>query len=582
MAHISPKIIEEVKSRNRLEDVLRSYGVELDSRNKALCPFHKEKTPSFSVKPEEQIFTCFGKCNFTGDVFTFVERKEGVSRLEAIKILADRVGIKLDNTETKKVNSKYQTYYEINDTVNKYFKNTLLSKEGSEAIKYLTERNMSKELINEFNIGLSSSNKLYNILSKKYKKEDLYDLGLIKQINGSFYDTFQNRIIFPIIDDNNNIIAFSGRKYLSNDLKDEHLPKYLHSKESDIFKKSGILYNINNAESFIRQSKEIVLTEGFMDTIRMSSIGYKNVVALMGTAFTKEHLDKILKYKCKVILNLDQDEAGVTNTIKIGDELLKYNIDTTVIVFDDYKDSDEFISKKGKDAFDIAYNNRLSFIDFKLKYLKSNKNMKDSVEISKYINEAIDSLEQIDDDILRELKINEIAKEFDIDDSVIRNKIKVKEVKKKQEEIPKQEEIKKYNKYDISEIRILYLMLKYDDVILYFENTLGYLINPKRSNLAYKILEFKNDNGYFNQFDFENSILENKELNETLDEVMKYHNNPEYTNEELEDYINTVKEYSVKKQIEKLKLEMKNTLDINKKIKIAKKIENINKEVLKW
>ena len=582
MAHISPKIIAEVKSRNRLEDVLRSYGVELDSRNKALCPFHKEKTPSFSVKPDEQIFTCFGKCNFTGDVFTFVERKEGVSRLEAIKILADRVGIKIDNTEVKKVNTKFQTYYEINDTVNKYFKNTLLSKEGTEALKYLTERNMSKELISEFNIGLSSSNKLYNILSKKYKKEDLYDIGLIKQINGNFYDTFQNRIIFPIIDENNNIVAFSGRKYLSEDLKDDHLPKYLHSKESEIFKKSGILYNINNADTFIRQSKEIVLTEGFMDTIRMSSIGYKNVVALMGTAFTKEHLDKILKYKCKVILNLDQDEAGVTNTIKIGDELLKHNIDSTVIVFEDYKDSDEFISKKGKEAFDIAYNNRLSFIDFKLKYLKSSKNMKDSVEISKYINEAIDSLEQIDDDILRELKINEISKEFDIDDSVIRNKIKVKEVKTKKEEPKKQEEVKRYNKYDISEIRILYLMLNYDDVILYFENSLGYLINPKRSNLAYKIIEFRNDNGYFNLFDFEDSILEDKDLNDTLDEIKKYHNNKEYTNEELEDYINTIKEYSVKKQIEKLKQEMKDTLDINKKIEIAKKIENINKEVLKW
>ena len=582
MAHISPKIIAEVKSRNRLEDVLRSYGVELDSRNKALCPFHKEKTPSFSVKPDEQIFTCFGKCNFTGDVFTFVERKEGVSRLEAIKILADRVGIKIDNTEVKKVNTRFQTYYEINDTVNKYFKNTLLSKEGTEALKYLTERNMSKELISEFNIGLSSSNKLYNILSKKYKKEDLYDIGLIKQINGNFYDTFQNRIIFPIIDENNNIVAFSGRKYLGDDLKDDHLPKYLHSKESEIFKKSGILYNINNADTFIRQSKEIVLTEGFMDTIRMSSIGYKNVVALMGTAFTKEHLDKILKYKCKVILNLDQDEAGVTNTIKIGDELLKHNIDSTVIVFEDYKDSDEFISKKGKEAFDIAYNNRLSFIDFKLKYLKSSKNMKDSVEISKYINEAIDSLEQIDDDILRELKINEISKEFDIDDSVIRNKIKVKEVKKKKEEPKKQDEIKRYNKYDISEIRILYLMLNYDDVILYFENSLGYLIDNKRSNLAYKIIEFRNDNGYFNLFDFEDSILEDKELNDTLEEVTNYHNNKEYTHVELEDYINTIKEYSVKKQVEKLKQEMKNTLDINKKIEIAKKIENINKEVLKW
>ena len=582
MAHISPKIIAEVKSRNRLEDVLRSYGVELDSRNKALCPFHSEKTPSFSVKPDEQIFTCFGKCNFTGDVFTFVERKEGVSRLEAIKILADRVGIKIDNTEVKKVNTKFQTYYEINDTVNKYFKNTLLSKEGTEALKYLSERNMSKELINEFNIGLSSSNKLYNILSKKYKKEDLYDIGLVKQINGNFYDTFQNRIIFPIIDEDNNIVAFSGRKYLSDDLKDEHLPKYLHSKESEIFKKSGILYNINNADSFIRQSKEIVLTEGFMDTIRMSSIGYKNVVALMGTAFTKEHLDKILKYKCKVILNLDQDEAGVTNTIKIGDELLKHGIDSTVIVFEDYKDSDEFISKKGKEAFDIAYNNRLSFIDFKLKYLKSSKNMKDSAEVSKYINEAIESLEQIDDDILRELKINEISKEFDIDDSVIRNKIKVKEVKKKKEEPKKQEEVKRYNKYDISEIRILYLMLNYDDVILYFENSLGYLIDPKRSNLAYKIIEFRNDNGYFNLFDFEDSILEDKDLNDVLQEVTSYHNNKEYTNEELEDYINTIKEYSVKKQIEKLKQEMKDTLDINKKIEIAKKIENINKEVLKW
>ena len=199
-----------------------------------------------------------------------------------------------------------------------------------------------------------------------------------------------------------------------------------------------------------------------------------------------------------------------------------------------------------------------------------------------YINEAIESLEQIDDDILRELKINEISKEFDIDDSVIRNKIKVKEVKNKKEEVTNKDEIKRYNKYDISEIRILYLMLNYDDVILYFENSLGYLINDSRSNLAYKIIEFRNDNGYFNLFDFEDSILENNDLNNTLKEVMSYHNNKEYTNEELEDYINTIKEYSVKREIDKLKKEMKDTLDINKKIEIAKKIQNINKEVLKW
>ena len=312
----------------------------------------------------------------------------------------------------------------------------------------------------------------------------------------------------------------------------------------------------------------------------MSSIGYKNVVALMGTAFTKEHLEKIIKYKCKVVLNLDQDKAGKIATLSIGDLLLQNNIETSVIVFDDYKDSDEYISNKGKEAFDIAYNNRISFIDFKLNYLKSSKNMSDSVEKSKYINEAIESLNKLDDEILKEIKIKELASEFEIDESIIRNKIKSGVVKKKEEVKPQVK--KRYNKYDISEIRILYLMLNYDDVILYFENTLGYLIKDNMSMLAYKIIEFRNDYGYFEYSDFIDYISEDSVLNETLKEVMRYHNNEKYTNEELDDYINTIKEYSVKKRIESLKKEMNETLDVNKKIEIAQKIENINKEVLKW
>ena len=580
MTRITKELIDEIKSKNRLEDVLRSYGVDLDSRYKALCPFHKEKTPSFSVHPEKQIFTCFGKCDFTGDVFTFVEKKEGVSRLDAIKILADRVGIKIDSSTSKPKDIKYQKYYEINDIALKYFKNNIFSKDGAKALKYLSDRNLSKELIQEFNIGLSTGNKLYSMLEKKYSENDLLILGLAKESKDGLYDTFQNRIIFPIIDENNNVIAFSGRKYLSEDIKDDSLPKYSNSKESDIFKKSSIFYNINNALSNIRTSHQIIITEGFMDTIRMSSIGYKNVVALMGTAFTKEHLDKILKWKCDVVLNLDQDSAGVENTIKIGDVLQKYDIEPTVIVFDDYKDSDEFISNKGKDAFDTVFNNRIPFIDFKLKHIRSSKNMKDSSEISKYINEAIESLNQIKDDILRELKIKEISKEFNIDESIIRNKIKINVVSKEKEEI--KEVKKRYNKYDISEIRILYLMMHYDDVILYFENHLGYLLHDSMSNLAYKIIEFKNEYGYFDYFDFQNYIIEDEKLMSTLNEVMNYHNDKEYSESELESYINTIKEYSVKKRKEALQKEMNETLDINKKIEIAKKIENINKEVLKW
>ena len=172
--------------------------------------------------------------------------------------------------------------------------------------------------------------------------------------------------------------------------------------------------------------------------------------------------------------------------------------------------------------------------------------------------------------------------EFGISDSVIKNKLKEKEKIPKQQEIKPEVKTRKYNKYDISEIRILYLMLHYEEVIQTFESTLGYLINDNMSEMAYKIIEFRNDYGYFEYSDFIDYISDNPKINETLKEVMKYHNNEEYTQEELEAYINTIKEYSVKQRIENLKREMKETLDINKKIEIAKKIENINKEVLKW
>ena len=577
MAFISQELINEIKSKNDIVDVISGY-IDLNEKHKALCPFHNDHSPSFSVNQDKQIYKCFS-CGESGNVITFVQKYNNLSFQEAIKLLAENAGINIILDTPKKV-SAYDKYYDINDTALKYYKNNLISNVGVEAYKYLTDRGLTKELITEFNIGLSTGNKLSGMLQNKYDISSLLQIDIAKEIGGNIYDTFQNRIIFPVIDENKNVIAFSGRKYLSDDLRDVTQPKYLNTKETIIFKKSNVLYNINNSLQEIKKQKEIIITEGFMDTIRMSSIGYKNVVALMGTAFTKDHLDKIISYKCRVVLNLDQDNAGKSATISIGDMLIKNNIDVSVIVFDDYKDSDEYIINKGKDAFDLAYKNRISFIDFKLRYLRSNKNMKDASEISKYINQAIESLNEIDDDILKELKINEISKEFGIADSVIKNKLKDKVVKR--QEVKIEEKKRRYNKYDISEIRILYLMLHHDEVINVFENTLGYLINDNMSSLAYKIIEFRNDYGYFEYSDFIDYISEDEKLNETLKEVMKYHNEDVYSEGELESYINTIKEYSIKKRIELLKQEMKDTLDINKKIEIAKKIENINKEVLKW
>ena len=579
MAFIDKSIIDEIKSKNDIVDVIGSY-ISLNDKNKALCPFHDDHSPSFSVQKDKQIYKCFS-CGESGNVITFVQKYNGITFTEALKMLADRAGIPLNVSTTRKINTKYEKLYEINDTVNKYFKANLLSNEGIKAIKYLEDRDISKDIINEFNIGLSTSNKLSNILSKKYSYDELVKLDICKDINGRYYDTFQDRIIFPIIDENNNVIAFSGRKYTNEDLNNNTLPKYSNTKETDIFKKSEVFYNINNAINEIKKKREIVITEGFMDTIRMSSIGYKNVVAIMGTAFTEKHLEKIKKWKCKVILNLDQDDAGVKGTIEAGETLLKNNIDTEVIVFDDYKDSDEFIKNKGSDSFKIAYDNRVSFIDFKLKYLKRKRNMKDAVEKAKYIKEAVLALNDLDSQILIDLKIKDIAEEFGISESDIRNEIKLnKKMAIKNVEEPKK--VTRYDKYDKSELRILYLMLNYEDVILYFENTLGYLIQDDRSLLAYKIIEFRNDYGYYNYSDFVDYISDNEKLMNVLKEVMKYHNNEDYTMEELDDYINTIKMYSIKKRIDTLKIEMSETFDVNKKIEIAKKIENINKEVLKW
>lgn len=579
MAFIDKSIIDEIKSKNDIVDVIGSY-ISLNDKNKALCPFHDDHSPSFSVQKDKQIYKCFS-CGESGNVITFVQKYNGITFTEALKMLADRAGIPLNVSTTRKINTKYEKLYEINDTVNKYFKANLLSNEGIKAIKYLEDRKISKDIINEFNIGLSTSNKLSNILSKKYSYDELVKLDICKDINGRYYDTFQDRIIFPIIDENNNVIAFSGRKYTNEDLNNNTLPKYSNTKETDIFKKSEVFYNINNAINEIKKKREIVITEGFMDTIRMSSIGYKNVVAIMGTAFTEKHLEKIKKWKCKVILNLDQDDAGVKGTIEAGEALLKNNIDTEVIVFDDYKDSDEFIKNKGSEAFKIAYDNRVSFIDFKLKYLKRKRNMKDAVEKAKYIKEAVLALNDLDSQILIDLKIKDIAEEFGISESDIRNEIKLnKKMAIKNVEEPKK--VTRYDKYDKSELRILYLMLNYEDVILYFENTLGYLIQDDRSLLAYKIIEFRNDYGYYNYSDFVDYISDNEKLMNVLKEVMKYHNNEDYTMEELDDYINTIKMYSIKKRIDTLKIEMSETFDVNKKIEIAKKIENINKEVLKW
>lgn len=573
---MSEEIIKQIRESNDIVEVIGSY-LPLTQRGKnyfALCPFHSDHSPSMSVSPDKQIFRCF-TCKKSGNVITFVMEYENVNFTEALRILAQRVGIKVNVPKVRTVNKEFEIGYQIYDIVNSFYKNNLDSVLGENAREYLKNRGINKEIIKEFDIGLSVSNKLYKMLNKTYDAKILEDLDIIRKQDSSYADVFQNRIMFPIKDEEGNVVAFSGRIY--NSVSDS---KYINSKETFLFKKSNILYNFNKAKDNIRREKSIIICEGFMDVIRLWSIGYKNAVALMGTSLTDKHFELITKLKVKIILNLDQDNAGKSATLDIGNMLLKNKIDSEIIIFNEYKDSDELVLNKGKDAFDSAFNNRISFIDFKLNYLKKDIKLNDSVELANYIKKAIDSINELDDDILKEIKGKALAKEFNLNESTVMSRIE-KGVKEKTI-IKKEEPKKRLNKYDISEMRILYYMLNNEDAIRLYEKELGYLSNDEMTDFANKIIDFRIKNGGFVLADFISSLQNEKKEYNIYAKIMNFDQIDDYDENVMRDYINVIKECFVKEQLGILNNKLKNTLDIEEKKELLRKIENIKKEVLKW
>lgn len=574
MVKISDELIHKIKDSNDIVDTIGSY-LPLTQKGKnffAVCPFHDDHSPSMSISKEKQIFKCF-VCGHTGNSISFVQDYLGISFVEALEVLAKNAHIDLKLDKKENDNSPYKDMYSLYNIALSYYKNNLNSKEGEEARKYLEKRKLDKDTINYFDIGLSLSGGLSEGLSKKYSENLLEEAGLSN--NGK--DVFINRIMFTIKDNEGNPAGFSGRKY-----DDSDAPKYVNSKETPIFKKGNILYNYYNAKNDIKKKKEIIISEGFMEVIRCHTIGIDNVVALMGTSFTKDHLAVIKKDKVDVVLNLDQDEAGKIATIQIGKLLMKEGISPTVIIFSKYKDADELIVYEGSEAFINAYEKRVNFIDFELDYLKKNKDLSDSVSLAEYIKESIEAINAVDDDILREIKVKELSDKYGIDSNLIKSKITNNNVtiKKEVKSVPVKKI--KYDKYTISEIRILYLMMNYPELIDYYENYLGYLNDVNRKKLADAIVFYKEEHKTFDYSDFICYTCVREDLNVTLKSVCSYPQSENYTKEELEDYIMRVKEYRVQKQEKVLRGKLKNTIDKNEQKKIAERLFNMKKEVLKW
>lgn len=458
-------LIKEVRSASNIVDVISSY-LPLVKKGKnyfGVCPFHDDNNPSMSVSEDKQIYKCFS-CGASGNVFNFVMDYEKIDFKSALYLLAKRSGINVSNNLVK-TNNKNDKFYEIYNIAEKYYQNNLNTSLGLEAKSYLHNRGIDDELIKHFKIGLSLKEQdgLVNLLVKKnYSIKDISLIGLSNMDK----DLYINRIMFPLFNTNGDTIGFSGRIY--NTKSDS---KYINTRETLIFKKGENLYNYHLAKDEARKEKSLIVVEGFMDVIRLYSIGVKNVVALMGTSLTKEQTTLIKRTSTNIILMLDGDNPGKKAIVNVGHILEEENLRVNVVALPEELDPDEYILKYGKERFINLLNNPIEYSEFKINYLKEGKDLTKIDEQSSYVNEVLQELSNIDDDIKKELILKKLEKEFNLDIEFLRNKLQNMQKSGKIETLKKPDDVKliKLDKYQKATYAILNEMLNNYNAIKTYE-----------------------------------------------------------------------------------------------------------------
>ncbi len=571
MAYISNEVINEIRNKTDIVDVVSKY-VNLTKRGKnyiGVCPFHDDHSPSMSVSPEKQIFTCFS-CGASGNVFTFVSDFEKISFMDAVKLLGDKAGINIgSNIITKKEKDDYIDIYNL---TSKFYQNSLFTNLGKNAIEYLEKRKIDKETIKKFGIGLSIQKvSLTDYLkSKKYNVDKLIDIGLTNE-NGN--DIFINRIMFPIHDLSGNVVAFSGRIYNTKDNS-----KYINTKETDKFKKGKILYNYHIAREYLKKNDSVILMEGQMDVIRSSTVGINNCIATMGTALTKDHRSILKNMTDNIILCFDGDAAGEKATNAAIEILEDTGINIRVVRLPNNMDPDEYILKEGADSFKEQIKNATSLVDYKMEILKKNKNLNDIKDISSYLNSAVKELVNINDDIAVELNLKKLSTNYNVDYNTLRSKYDNLRSKKK-EVVSEIKPKKVYDKYGKAQTSLIYYMLKSNTVINMVEKRVGYFPDKNIRELSNEIIYYFHKYGIINVADFISYIADRDEILHTLKEIIVMDKEEDFKLEEIEDYIFVVNEYHKEVRINDLKMKLKEEKDPLKQAKISLEIMNLRKGV---
>jgi len=582
MAYISEKEIENIRNNTDIVDIISNY-VSLTPKGKnyfGVCPFHDDHSPSMSVSSTKQIYKCFS-CGAVGNVFTFVKDIENVSFLEAVRIVAEKTGLNINFEIKNEVKSlKYKEEFEIMDLAAKFFQNNLNTDKGNDAKKYLEERNLGVSVIKDFDLGLAlkDTNVLYQLLMKKgFNIKTITDLGLINKNGVDIYDTFVNRIIFPIHNLDGQVVGFTGRIYNN----EKNVAKYFNSRESKIFKKGDILFNYHRAKDSVRIEKKVVLVEGNMDAIRIYSSGIKNVVALMGTAITNEQINILKKMRSEVILLLDSDNAGELATFNVGNLLEKAGIQVSVVRLSGAKDPDEYVIKNGISALEDNLNHRISFLEFKLLYLKQNKNLDNTEDLVKYIKQVLESIKDIKDDLTKDVTLRKISEEYKVSLDVLERELSL--INKETITKPVEDEPiinkKSKSKYEQAANNILYYMMNDATYIKSFLKQLGYFETKLHRGISNVIIYYYEKNKRISLAEFISYISNNNELYDEIMEIINNNSDMELNDSFFMENIVAVKKAGIDLEIKKLKKELKEELDINKKVELAMRLAELKKEV---
>lgn len=598
-AKIPDEKINEIRHSVDIVDVISDY-VQLKKQGRnffGLCPFHGENTPSFSVSADKQIFHCFG-CGAGGNVFTFMMDMEGIPFLEAAAKIAEKGNVQLDievtgNSKVEQLPKDQQQMFEAHELLAKFYHHLLVNtNEGAEALEYLLGRGFTKESIAAFQVGYSLPE--WNFAGKFLEKrgfplEIMEKAGLIiqKENDGTYFDRFRNRLMFPLIDTKGRVAAFSARALAPGDQ-----PKFLNTPETPIFNKSSLLYNYHEARGQIRKQGYAVLFEGFADVISAHTADVRNGVAVMGTSLTDRHVNLLRRLSDSVVLCFDSDQAGKEAAFRAGTMLETQGLSVTVAAMPDGMDPDDYIRSYGPDKFrtDII-GNGLTWMSYKLRYFRQGKNLQNEGEMLKYIEEVLKEISKLDRAVEQDLYVRQLAEEFSLSLDALKQQLQQMKPRREQASggavAPVQTESRQSARLHHAGINaerhLIARMLRDEELANRVTAMLGdaAFYNDEHQAIMTYLFGYYEDGNPPDPIMFLNH-LPDKKLRRIVTEIEMMPINEEITDQELKDYVEHVLKYPKLLMIKEKQAEQKaaeRKKDFAKALQIGQEILNLRKSL---